>query len=199
MDMPQGTKRRLSAADWAQAALTAIGESGLQGVAVEPIAATLGTTKGSFYWHFANRDALVVAALELWERTYTEDVLALVDQEPDPLARLRKLFAAVTQAERAPVEVNLHAAADHPLLAPAVRRAVARRTAHTEHQLTLIGLPPAEAHRRALLAYALYLGHIQVVVRLSGLIPEDKAERDAYLQSALDLVLARGPDGPASR
>jgi AcrR family transcriptional regulator len=199
MEMPQEGKRRLTAADWAQAALTAIGDGGLQAVAVEPLAVTLGTTKGSFYWHFANRDALVEAALELWERTYTEDVLTLVDQGPEPLARLRTLFAEVTRPERAPVEVNLHAAADHPLLAPALRRAVARRTGHIEHQLTLIGLPPAEAHRRALLAYALYLGHIQLVVRLPGLIPEAKAERDAYLQSALSLVLAGESGGPAAR
>ena len=60
MDKPA----RLSAEDWALAALDVIAESGLASVAVEPLAKRLGVTKGSFYWHFPSRDALLVAALE---------------------------------------------------------------------------------------------------------------------------------------
>ncbi|MEO7478195.1 MAG: helix-turn-helix domain-containing protein, partial [Lysobacteraceae bacterium] len=41
---------RLSAADWAQAALDQLGEQGLAAVGVEPLARRLGVTKGSFYW-----------------------------------------------------------------------------------------------------------------------------------------------------
>ncbi|WP_412543871.1 TetR/AcrR family transcriptional regulator [Longispora sp. K20-0274] len=59
-------RRRLTAEDWAEAALLAFAEGGLAAVAVEPIATRLGATKGSFYWHFPHRDALVVAALALW-------------------------------------------------------------------------------------------------------------------------------------
>src|SRR5690606_7033358 len=58
---------RLSAADWAQAALDVIAEQGVSAVAVEPLARRLGVTKGSFYWHFPSRDALLQAALERWE------------------------------------------------------------------------------------------------------------------------------------
>ena len=46
---------RLSAEDWAVAALDVIAESGLAAVAVEPLAKRLGVTKGSFYWHFPSR------------------------------------------------------------------------------------------------------------------------------------------------
>jgi AcrR family transcriptional regulator len=181
---------RLSANDWAQAALTAIGEGGLPAVAVEPLAVRLGTTKGSFYWHFANREALISAALERWDAAYTEDILRAVDREPDPAAGLRALFRAVTASELAPVEVNLHAAADHPSVAPALRRAVSRRTAYIAEQLSRLGLPPAEAKRRALLAYALYLGHIQLAVRLPDTLPKGKAAKEAYLLTALDAVVA---------
>ena len=55
---------RLSAEDWAQAALDQIAEQGVASVAVEPLARRLGVTKGSFYWHFPSREALLVAALE---------------------------------------------------------------------------------------------------------------------------------------
>jgi AcrR family transcriptional regulator len=180
--------QRLTAEDWARAALVAIGERGPAGVAVEPLAARLGTTKGSFYWHFANRDALVTAALELWEQTYTDDVFRAVAAAGGPEARLRALFVAVTGSERAPVEVNLHAAADHPLLAPAVRRAVTRRTGWVADQLREIGFPPAEARRRAVLAYSTWLGHVQLAVRMPDLLPH---AHKVYLDTVLNAVLGR--------
>ena len=49
----------LTPGDWARAALAAIARGGIAAVAVESIAADLGATKGSFYWHFKNRDALI--------------------------------------------------------------------------------------------------------------------------------------------
>ena len=58
---------RLTADDWAQAALDLIAEQGVAAVAVEPLARRLRVTKGSFYWHFPSRDALLQAALERWE------------------------------------------------------------------------------------------------------------------------------------
>ena len=63
------TPPRLSAADWIGAAMEAIVESGVRAVAVEPLAVRLGATKGSFYHHFPNRDALILAALAEWERS----------------------------------------------------------------------------------------------------------------------------------
>ena len=54
--------RRLSADDWAREALEQIAETGVSSVAVEPLARRLGVTKGSFYWHFPSREALLQAA-----------------------------------------------------------------------------------------------------------------------------------------
>jgi AcrR family transcriptional regulator len=69
-------------------------------------AVRLGTTKGSFYWHFRSRDALVAAALKLWDETHTEGVIRAVQAEPDPAARLRALFVGVTPSPMAPIEVT---------------------------------------------------------------------------------------------
>ena len=60
-------KARLSAADWEQAALETLAENGLAAVAVESLARRLGVTKGSFYWHFPTREALIQATIERWE------------------------------------------------------------------------------------------------------------------------------------
>ena len=52
-------RQRLSREAWAAAGLRALTDGGVAAVAVEPLAASLGTTKGSFYWHFSDREELV--------------------------------------------------------------------------------------------------------------------------------------------
>jgi AcrR family transcriptional regulator len=69
MNVRQKTERtRLSAEDWEDAALNLIAEQGVGALAVEALARQLGVTKGSFYWHFRTREALLQAALERWEQ-----------------------------------------------------------------------------------------------------------------------------------
>src|SRR5687768_15861387 len=94
MDMAKAkpTRVTLTPHDWARAALEAMAEGGLAAVAVEPLAVRLGATKGSFYWHFRDRAALVDAALLLWEIEDTEAVIAALDELPDPMERMRTLF-----------------------------------------------------------------------------------------------------------
>ena len=58
----------LSREAWVKAASILIAQEGVPAVAVEPLAVALGVTKGSFYWHFHNRDELIQAALEAWEQ-----------------------------------------------------------------------------------------------------------------------------------
>ena len=78
----RGRNQRLSADDWAQAALDMIAEQGVGSVAVEPLARRLGVTKGSFYWHFPSRDALLQAALERWELVEQQDVFGSLEEVP---------------------------------------------------------------------------------------------------------------------
>lgn len=58
--------RRLSRDDWIQAAYRTLSESGWTALNVEALAKRLGVTKGSFYWHFKDRNALLAAVLERW-------------------------------------------------------------------------------------------------------------------------------------
>jgi AcrR family transcriptional regulator len=188
-------RRRLSREDWATAALTAIAEGGLSAVAVEPLAARLGTTKGSFYWHFANRDALLSAALEVWEETTTTAVLAQVaGASGDPQTQLRTLIKLVVDmAERDPVGVALLAHTAHPVVGPAVERVTRARIEGTVRIFAGIGFRPAQARRRALLAYSAYLGHAQLAHALPGVLPATGPARQAYLHDVLR-ALTVAPD-----
>lgn len=184
-------KPRLTAQDWADAALTAIGEGGLAAVAVEPLAVRLGTTKGSFYWHFANRDALIEAALNRWSEIHTEEMITEVEAEPDPRRRIRLLFGeAIASAASDPLEVALLATASHPQVAEVMRRVTERRVSYVAELFAGLGFPEAEARRRGLLAYTVYLGHTQLGHAVPSVLPAPD-EFGAYLDEALDVLMMR--------
>ncbi|MDP8909809.1 MAG: TetR family transcriptional regulator [Chloroflexota bacterium] len=53
----------------------------------------LGATKGSFYWHFRNREQLISEALKSWEGDGTDDMITELAGVSDPVERLRQLLA----------------------------------------------------------------------------------------------------------
>ena len=182
MVMAQGKRASLTADDWTRAGLEALAQGGLAAVAVEPLAKALGTTKGSFYWHFADRNELIAAALARWERRDTELVIAAAESEGDATTRLRNLlrlaFSSV-QTGSAPgggsVELALQASAAHPLVAPALARVTERRLAYLTGLFTQLGLSPAKARDRGLLAYTAFLGHAQLVHATPDVLPHGRA------------------------
>jgi AcrR family transcriptional regulator len=175
-------KTGLSPDDWARAALAAIARGGVGAVAVETIAAELGATKGSFYWHFKNRDALIQAALDRWEHGRTAAVIEELEQEPDPARRLRKLLTAAFElapADRA--EIALLANPDHPAAQRTVRRVAERRIAYIARQLEALGRKPADALDRAVLMYYMYVGYLQMTHVAPQMINGDARRRRVEL------------------
>lgn len=187
-------RQRLSARDWVTAALAALAEGGLAALAVEPLAIRLGATKGSFYWHFANREALLEAVLAHWERTETDQVIANLEREPDPRVRLRDLLAtAMTPAAGAAgssIELALQPAIDRPAVADTLARVTRRRLDYLTALFGELGFPAAEARSRGTLAYTAYLGHAQLVHAVPGLVP-DGPPSPGYLHTVIDALTAR--------
>jgi AcrR family transcriptional regulator len=191
-----GVRSRLTAGSWAAAALDALISDGVSAVAVEPLAVRLGATKGSFYWHFANRDALLAAALELWETRYNESIEA-ADEQPDPGRRLAFLFADVvaSDTDERSGEINLLAAADHPLVGPVLRRVAARRTDYLIDLFRQMGYSLGEARRRGLLAHQIYLGYLEMAARLPELLPNGVAAQRHYVETVYTMLT--GPVDPS--
>lgn len=158
---------RLSAEDWAQAALDLVAEQGIAAVAVEPLARRLGVTKGSFYWHFPSRDALLQAALERWEMVEQESVFGSLEVVPDPRERLRQLFLLVAhEAKSHIVYSELLKALDHPAVQPVIQRVSQRRLDYLIASFRQAGLGRTDARHRARLAYAAYVGFLQLSLQL---------------------------------
>lgn len=196
MGMPSSKSPRttltpnLSAADWSRAALDSIAEGGVEQVTVEGLARHLGVTKGSFYWHFADRGALVVSALDLWEQLGTLDIIDRLQRVRDPKARLRALFAtAFGDLVDGPADAALMARIDDPAVGPVVRRVTAARVAFLDEVYRELGMSPTRAAARARIAYSTYVGHLQV--RRS--MPGDRlttAPSTAYLRHVVEVLAA---------
>jgi AcrR family transcriptional regulator len=86
-DVPR--KDRLTPKDWVLAGLAAMADGGIDAVRIERLALVLKTSKGSFYWHFADRPALLAAMLDFWHAEGTTAVIASLARVNDPAERLR--------------------------------------------------------------------------------------------------------------
>src|SRR5437764_51355 len=78
---------------WIEEGLRALARGGPDAVRIEALAQALGVTKGGFYWHFADRRALLGEMLDAWEQTSVDAVIDRVDRTGgDARAKLRRLF-----------------------------------------------------------------------------------------------------------
>ena len=171
-------RQQLTRGDWIDAALDAITRGGVAAVRVDVLAKELGVTRGSFYWHFTDRDALLAAALAEWERTVTDEIIERVGGIGSPGERFDEIFriAFFGPRSRNRVEPALAADADHPIVAPVLRRATAARIAFLTDLYVDLGLDPAQARRRALITYSTFVGWLQLRRSLPDVVPESTDE-----------------------
>lgn|SRR5574337_214248 len=189
--MPRGhAHARLSATDWEHGALDMIAELGVAGLAIEALARRLGVTKGSFYWHFKNREALLSAALQRWESDDTHELERHIGAVGDnPRERLGALFRWVSgEIQPHRVYAALLQALDHPLVKPMMMRVSQRRMDLLEVAFRQAGLAAEDARHRARLTYAAYVGFLQLNVALE--LPHLSHEQyDAYVEHVIEALV----------
>ncbi|HZP65275.1 MAG TPA: TetR/AcrR family transcriptional regulator [Rudaea sp.] len=182
-------RTRLSAADWEQGALDLIATQGVAALAVEALARQLGVTKGSFYWHFPTRDALLGAALARWENQDTEALFRQVEPISDPRERLRELFRRTGREAKSHVIYSaLLRALDQPIVQPVMERVSRRRMEFLTRGYRELGMGKREAAQRARLAYAAYVGFLQLTLQL-GMPRLDHAEFEDYVEHVIATLI----------
>jgi AcrR family transcriptional regulator len=170
---------------WIAAALRALAAGGPDAVRVEALAASLGVSKGGFYWHFTDRQALLAEMLDSWERAGTEDVIARVETEPgDPRARLRKLFELSPTADFE-VELALRdwARRDDDVTAR-LHRIDNRRIEFLRSLFAQFCANEDDVEARSMLAYSLLVGSYFIAVQ------DGKKSRSQGLRLAVERLLA---------
>ena len=82
---------------WLDAALQALASGGIDQVRVESLAKKLGVTKGSFYWHFKDREQFLDELLNFWAEESTQVVIANPNYPTDSKARVRAVAADIVR------------------------------------------------------------------------------------------------------
>ena len=157
-----GAATKAGPRDWIMAALTLLGRAGIDAVRVEPLAERLGVTKGSFYWHFRDRDALHLAMLDAWRSGATENVINRVEKESASRdARLRRLIAIANEASwAARLETAVRAwAKSDDRAARAVDEIDTRRLDYIVTLLRDLGIDARTARLRAQIIYLMVIGN----------------------------------------
>ena len=162
------------------AGFRALAKTGPTALRAEALARDLGTTKGSFYWHFVDLSDYHARLVALWETRAFDGVIAQLDTNASPRDRLTHLCQLAVGFRDpsyggAALEPALRAwALAAPDVAAAVARMDARRVAFIADLCAQAGLT-APAAPEAL--YALTIG--------LETLATDQAE------AAMDLILSR--------
>jgi AcrR family transcriptional regulator len=146
---------------WIEQGLTALAAGGPDAVRVEALAKQLGVTKGGFYGSFADRDALLAAMLDTWERESTDEVLDRVERAGgDPKSKITRAGLLTFSSDRLlPIDLAIRDwARRDEAVAERLRRVDNRRMALLRELIGTFCADPVEVEARSVLAFCLLIG-----------------------------------------
>ncbi len=156
-------RTQLDRANWIESAIDVLAREGVAGLRVEVLAKRCGVTKGSFYWHFKDRQDLLAAMLEHWREGRIRDIDKITTVSPgherDQLHFAIEVYGASRNRKGMSIELAVRDWARHDPQAAAVVEAVDLYRLECTHRLFVAaGMSDAEAKSRSLLLYACVFG-----------------------------------------
>jgi AcrR family transcriptional regulator len=146
---------------WIDEGLQALADGGPDAVRVEALAKRLGVTKGGFYGFFADRDALLTAMLDTWERESTDEVIDRVEREGgDARTRIERAGVLTFSSDRLlPIDLAIRDWARRDrAVAERLRRVDNRRMALLREMIGTFCSDPDEVEARSMLAFCVAIG-----------------------------------------
>jgi AcrR family transcriptional regulator len=178
---------------WIQAATEVLVDHGIDSVRVDVLAQQLQVTRGSFYWHFRDREELLRRVLQAWREGATEQLtLRLESAHPDPREQLRDVISLPIRgraAQRAArIELAIRAWARRDAMARQfVDEADGARIGYIAQLFSALGFGVAEARWRAFALYAYVVAESQIAAPIAQL---QREERDRFIERLMLQPLA---------
>jgi AcrR family transcriptional regulator len=149
---------------WTDAATEVLVDQGIDHVRVDVLAKQLKVTRGSFYWHFRDREELLRSVLRDWREGATVQLTARLEgAHTDPRQQLRDVLSlplrgrSAVRAARIELAIRAWARRDE-LARHAVDEADASRIGYIAQVFSSLGFAVAEARSRAFLLYSFLVG-----------------------------------------
>jgi AcrR family transcriptional regulator len=186
-------RSRLTPDDWVQAATAVLVDQGIDHVRVDALALQLRVTRGSFYWHFRDRDALLQQVLMHWSQVTTEHLTRrLQSTRSAPHEQLRAVislpFHGRTAARAARIELAIRAWARRDSTAQqALDTADAARLNYHRQIFQALGFGLSEARARGFLLYSYEVAESLLVRQGSA---ANKQQRRALVEQLVMQPLA---------
>ena len=159
MDMPT---KSLSREAWIDHALQKLTIEGIDSVSIAAMARDLSVTKGSFYWHFRDRNDLLQAMLARWEETGSEVIFKEVDRVGgDGVRRLKHMSDIIFRryGEQLSLELALRDwGRKDPKIWATIAKEDERRMDYMRDLFAEIYDDPKIAEAKAWLLFSLYIG-----------------------------------------
>jgi len=181
-------RAQLTPADWIAAATEVLVHKSIDSVRVDVLAKELQVTRGSFYWHFEDRDDLLRRVLMGWQEAQTEQIIARHQREGVKaealIVELVELpFHGRAAMKGSSVELAIRAWARRDDAARMVVDEVdSKRLAYIQECFTSLGFSSKAAKARAFTLYC-YM-QSESLFRNQGSV-SDKAERRQFIARML--------------
>ena len=190
----------LTREDWLAAALELLIAEGVEAIRITRLAKRLEVTRGSFYWHFADRDDLLSGCIAFWQRRNSEAVEAALRDQEDLADGVFALFAAWMVPGRFDHKLDM-AMRDWAKRSETVRSLLeeedSRRLAVIADFFERCGISAAEAKIRAQIIYYGQLGYFLMGVELP--LTERLANFPLYFQSFTGRIISEADCEPYRR
>lgn len=184
---------------WVHAATEVLVDQGIDHVRVDVLAGQLQVTRGSFYWHFRDREDLLRRVLQAWRETATEDLTSRLEgAHADPREQLQNVLSlpfrgrAALRAARIELAIRAWARRDE-MARHAVDEADASRIGYIAQLFSALGFAVGEARARAFLAYSYVVAEALVSPQGSA---AQRQERRRFVERLLTSPADVRPSAP---
>lgn len=150
---------KLGRQDWLIIGIQTLVEKGIEAVRVDPLAKLLNVTRGSFYWHFKNRDDLLDEILHEWEARNTKSIIEQIEGlDSAPNSKLLSLFEIAAEDDNLLEKAVRVWSVNDVKAAAAIARIDQQRLDYLQNLFLQLGFSEIDSKVRAQIAYSVRLG-----------------------------------------
>jgi len=172
------TKKTLDRDAWLKKALDVLFANGIAQVKIEVLARKLKLTKGSFYWHFKNRDDLLRSMVDWWRDNQLRFIGGLQHEIADPAGMIKAVIEFTQHTDDSSHDIAMREFARfNKYAARAVNEVDEQRIEYLAGLFRAAEFSEAEAGLRARALYFYQVGEYTTSLTLDPKLRDELAER----------------------